>query len=119
MNRGGANESASSKDKNFVHLPNTCLWWKDFKAFLIRLQAKEISSIDDYIAAFQENDPFKGANNNLTNLKLVCQQSPKTPVDEKLFIQELLPWLAGKALAVELLFNESGNKGLVRVSAYM
>ena len=65
-NRQGGNETASAKDKKFVHLPNTCSWWKDFKSFLIRLQAKEISSIEDYIVAFKENDPFKEAKELIT-----------------------------------------------------
>ena len=114
-NRKGANETASAKDKKFIHLPNTCSWWKDFKSFLIRLQAKEISSIADYIVAFKENDPFKEAK-ELTTLKVVCQHSPNTPVTEKLFIEELLPWLAEKALAVEQLFVENRKHGLLRVS---
>ena len=113
--REGARETASAKDKKFVHLPNTCSWWKDFKSFLIKLQAKEIDSIDDYIAAFKDNDPFKEAK-ELTNLKVACQHSPNTPVSEKLFIEELLPWLAEKALAVEQLFIENGNHGLLKVS---
>ena len=115
VNRDGANETASAKDKKFVHLPNTCSWWKDFKGFLTKLQAKEIRSIDDYIAAFSENDPFKEAK-ELSNLKAACQLSANTPVNEKLFIEELLPWLAGKALAVEQLFIEGENRGLLKVS---
>ena len=115
VNRKGANETASAKDKNFVHLPNTCSWWKDFKSFLTKLQAKEIRSIDDYIVAFKENDPFKEAK-QLPNLKAACQQTPNTPVNEKLFIEELLPWLARKALAVEQLFIEGENPGLLKVS---
>ena len=114
-NREGANETASAKDKKFVHLPNTCSWWKDFKTFLTRLQAKEISSMEDYIVSFKENDPFKEAK-ELTTLKVACQHSPSTPVTEKLFIEELLPWLAEKALAVEQLFIENGNHGLLKVS---
>ena len=114
-NRKGTNETASAKDKNFVHLPNTCSWWKDFKSFLTKLQAKEILSMDDYIEAFKDNDPFKEAK-HLANLKVVCQHSPVSPVNEKLFIEELLPWLAGKALAVEQLFTENGNQGLLKVS---
>lgn len=115
VDREGANETPSAKDKKFVHLPNTCSWWKEFKSFLIKLQqAKEILSIDDYIVAFKENDPFKEAK-ELKNLKFACQNSPNTPVDEKTFIEELLPWLAGKALAVEQLFVENDNQGLLKV----
>lgn len=117
LNRKGANETRSSKDKNFVHLPNTCPWWTEFKGFLTRLQAKEILSIDDYILAFNENDPFKESK-ELTNLKRACMHGPDAPVDEKLFIEELLPWLAGKALSVEHLFTENGKQGLVKVSIY-
>ena len=113
--RKGANETASAKDKNFVHLPNTCSWWEDFKGFLTKLQAKEIRSIEDYIAAFQENDPFNEAK-RLSNLLAACQHSASTPVNEKLFIEELLPWLAGKALAVEQLFVEGETRGLLKVS---
>ena len=115
VNRKGANETASAKDKKFVHLPNTCSWWKDFKIFLTRLQAKEIQSIGDYIKAFKENDPFNEAK-ELTNLKVACQQILKSPVNEKSFIEELLPWLAEKALAVEQLFTEGENHGLLKVS---
>lgn len=113
VNRKGANETASAKDKKFVHLPNTCSWWKDFKIFLTSLQAKEIQSIGDYIKAFKDNDPFKEAK-ELTNLKVACQQVSKSPVNEKLFMEELLPWLAGKALAVDHLFTEGENHGLLK-----
>ena len=77
-----------------------------------------MQSMDDYIETFKENDPFNEAK-HLTNLKVVCQHSPNTPVNEKLFTEELLPWLAGKALAVEQLFTENKSHGLLKVSFRM
>lgn len=73
--------------------------------------------MDDYIVAFIENDPFKEAK-ELTTLKIACLHSPNSPVNEKVFVEELLPWLAEKALAVEQLFNENHNHGLLKVNFF-
>ena len=114
--RAGANETPSAKDKKFVHLPNTNAWWKDFfKGFLADVQAVKFLTLDHFAASFAENDPFKEVK-ELTNLKKTCTVSINSPVKEKELMEELLPWLAGKALAVEELFVEDGRHDLLKVN---
>jgi len=112
--REGADKTASAKDKSYVHLPNNNVWWKDFKSFLADVQAVKFLTLDHFAASLSENDPFKEAK-ELANLKKACTLSENTPVKEKAFMEEMLPWLAGKALAAEELFVEGGKHGLLKV----
>ena len=79
-NRRGANETALAEDKNFVHLPKAYSWWKDFKSFLTRLQAKEISTGCQWMIILKHSKRMilsKKLNNYQTQLiSSSCQYSP-------------------------------------------
>ena len=96
----------------FVELPNIQDHWKDLKVGLASLAEKKVTGLEAFEKILSENDHWESVSTPFHLLRQVLSRDGH--FSEEYFCETLLPWIANKALQVEVLFKDNGYKLPVR-----
>ena len=98
----------SRSKKGLLDLPSTYKEWPKIAKDLKNLAEKKVRGVDAFEGICAEHDRWEQVRTPFSLLRRVL--SDGTHITEEFFCDSLLPWIAGKALKVEELFNDTDHQ---------
>ena len=96
-----------------MELPNAQDHWENLKVGLTDLAEKRVKGLEALEKIVCENDHWETISAPFTQLRRVLAEDKH--FTEEYFCEKLLPWIAGKALQVEVLFKDAPRLPVSRI----